>query len=195
MTKATYNLLLGVSSSVSADKALSVIRGLHKQETKYVIKVVMTENAKNFVPEMALAIASKHPVVTTLWTELEGEVTHIELAKWCDMFVICPATANIIGKIANGIADDALSTVALAVPEDRSRVMFPAMNVNMYENRVMQHNIEKLEGYGWDMIEPGHGLLACGDTGRGKLLSTPEIIKKIFECRPWQSKRLKGETE
>lgn len=115
-----------------------------------------------------------------LKTETPDQTTHIDEAKWCDVFLLVPGTANSIAKIANGIADNFLLSTVLALP-DKIRVVCPAMNSNMWENPITQKNIENLEKYGWHIISPVEGMLACGDLGMGKLPKPIEIVDKLID--------------
>ena len=171
-------IIFGVTGGIASYKTPSIVSAW-VNHMKHEVRVVMTKGADSFITEMSLATQSENPVITSLWGELEGEVTHIEVAKWCDIIVICPATANIIGKIANGIADDALSTIVLAVPRDRKKIIFPAMNTNMHDNDAVQYNLRILAERGWIVHEPDEGLLACGDVGKGKLAKTRAIVEAI----------------
>jgi|GEM_PF-1891379 len=170
-------ILVGVSGGIAAYKAPDIISALGKRG--HTCRVVMTEAASHFIPEMSLAVSSGSPVTTTLWDELDGSVNHIELAKWADAIVIVPATANIIGKVANGIADDVLSTVCCAVRPGTRRFVFPAMNTAMWTNRAVQRNCATLDDMGWEVVSPAAGRLACNDVGKGKLPGTREIVDHI----------------
>jgi len=172
-------ILVGVTGGIAAYKAASVVSALGK--CGHTVRVVMTQAATRFIPEMTLAVSSENPVTTTLWDELDGSVNHIELAKWADAIVIVPATANIIGKVAQGIGDDVLSTVCLAIRPGTRRFVFPAMNTFMWKNPAVQRNCRRLEEMGWEVVSPSSGKLACGDVGDGKLPSTREIVAHIDE--------------
>ncbi|MBK5263479.1 MAG: phosphopantothenoylcysteine decarboxylase, partial [Peptostreptococcaceae bacterium] len=146
------NILLGVTGSIAAYKAAD----LANQMTKigYNVEVIMTESAVKFITPLTLQALTKNKVYTDMFDEITPEeIKHISLAKKADVFIIAPATANIIGKIANGIADDFLSTVILAL-KDKPVFLAPAMNTNMYENPIVQENIEKLKARGFLIIEP-----------------------------------------
>jgi len=175
------NILVGVTGSIAAYKAIDIVSALVKTE-EHAIKVVMTKAASHFVNEMPLAVLSEHPVTTSLWDELDGKVNHIELAKWADMVVIVPATANIIAKLANGIADDVLSTICLALRPMTRRMIFPAMNTMMWRNPITQRNVGVVENFGWDIVQPGSGKLACGDVGEGKIPPTRTIVEHIHHA-------------
>lgn len=172
-------ILLGVSASVSAYKAVDITSQLRKLD--YEVHVVMTEHAKAIIPSLTLQTLSKNYVHTDVMAEHKPElINHIELAKMADLFIIAPATANIIGKIANGIADDMLSTVAIAV-HDIPKLIAPAMNTYMYENPAVQDNLKKLESYGYSIIEPKESMLACGDFGKGALADWQDVLSIITE--------------
>ncbi|MGY3766239.1 flavoprotein [Vagococcus vulneris] len=170
-------VLLGVSASISAYKAADLISQLGKQGID--VEVIMTQNSTNIIPPLTLQVLSRHSVHTDVMLEkTPGDINHIDLVKRADLFIIAPATANIIGKIANGIADDMLSTTALAV-HDVPKLIAPAMNTYMYANPAMQANLRKLTTYDYHIIEPKESLLACGDYGKGALADVAEIVGQI----------------
>jgi phosphopantothenoylcysteine decarboxylase/phosphopantothenoylcysteine decarboxylase/phosphopantothenate--cysteine ligase len=141
----------------------------------------MTKNAAEFVTPLTFRTLTKNPVYTDSFAEVtDFDVEHIGLAKQTDVFVIAPATANIIGKLASGIADDLLTTTALAV-YGKPALICPAMNTAMYEHPVVQKNIETLRALGYHFAEPREGLLACGDLGKGALADAETIIAQIEE--------------
>jgi phosphopantothenoylcysteine decarboxylase / phosphopantothenate---cysteine ligase len=171
------NIILGVCGGIAAYKALYVTSGLKK--LGYNIDVIMTKNAKMFVTELSFEAISDNKVNTDMFvkSEFSNGIDHIELAKKADLILVLPATANIIGKVANGIADDMLTTTIIAT---KSKVIFaPAMNTNMYSNVIFKKNMEYLKTVGYDFITPDYGNLACGDTGYGKLANTDYIIDYI----------------
>ena len=177
------NILLGVTGGIAAYKAVEIVSRLRKAGAA--VHVIMTEGATKFVAPLTFREISGNPVVHTMWDEPKTwNVEHIALAQWADCFVIAPATANMIGKIANGIADDMLSTVVMAAT---SPVMIaPAMNTNMYHNPITQQNISKLRHLGYHMIEPAAGMLACGIEGVGRLpepVAVVEAIQSIFSAQ------------
>lgn len=182
---------IGVSGGIAVYKALDIISALKKKDID--VRVIMTESATKFVTPLSFQSLSQNMVVTDMFAEPKAfEIQHISLAKRADVFLVAPATANIIGKVANGISDDMLSTTIMAT---KAKVIFaPAMNTNMYENMIVQDNIEKLKKYGYEFIEPASGRLACGDTGKGKLADVNIIIEKVLEALNNQdkSKDLKG---
>ena len=170
------NIVVGVSGGIAAYKACDVVSKLKKQGFK--IDVIMTKNAQEFVSPLTFQTLSNQKVVTDMFeTPSDWNVEHIELAKKADVFVIVPATANIIGKIANGIADDMLTTTIMAT--EAKKVIVPAMNTKMYHNPFVQENILKLKRHGYYFIEPVSGLLACGDTGKGKMEDPTVIVEEL----------------
>jgi len=170
------NIVFGITGSIAAYKSAEIISQLVKSEAN--VTVIMTKSATQFISPLTLQTISQNKVITDLF-ELSPscEVEHISLAEKMDIFVIAPATANIIGKIASGIADDFLTTYALACRTPI--VIAPAMNEKMYLNPILQENIKKLKGYGVYFIEPEEGALACGDRGKGRLASVDKILEVI----------------
>ena len=166
------NVVLGVSGGIAVYKALEITSLLIKKGIN--VNVIMTENATKFVTPLSFQSLSQNTVACDTFQEPKvWEIQHISLAEKADVMLVAPATANIIGKVANGIADDMLSTTIMAT---KAKVIFaPAMNVNMYENPILQDNIRKLKSFGYEFIEPAEGRLACGSVGKGKL-EKPEII-------------------
>jgi phosphopantothenoylcysteine decarboxylase/phosphopantothenate--cysteine ligase len=170
------NIVLGVSGGIAAYKAAALLRLLQKQGAE--VRVMMTRNAEWFVGPMTFEALSGHPVCTSLFERgSEASIKHIDWAGKADAVVIAPATANIIGKLANGIADDALSTFLMAVTQPI--IVCPAMNTHMYESRPTQRNLERLRSDGHFIIEPGVGEMACGTTGPGRLREPDEILDRI----------------
>lgn len=182
------NILLGVTGGVAAYKIANLASMLKKQGAN--VKVIMTENACQFITPMTFETLTAQKVYTdTFDRNFEFKVDHIELGKWADVFLIAPATANVIGKLANGIADDMLTTTALAM---RCPILVsPAMNTAMFENKVVKHNIMKLRTYGMDIIMPASGHLACGDTGAGKM-PEPEMLLEYIKRGVYKKKDLVG---
>ena len=170
------NILLGVTGGIAAYKAVEIVSRLRKAGAA--VHVIMTEGATKFVAPLTFREISGNPVVHTMWDEPKTwNVEHIALAQWADCFVIAPATANMIGKIASGIADDMLSTVVMAAT---SPVMIaPAMNTNMYHNPITQQNMAKLHQLGYHIIEPAAGMLACGIEGVGRLPEPVVVVGAI----------------
>lgn len=170
---------IGVSGGIAAYKALDIVSALRKKDID--IRVIMTESSTKFVTPLTFQSLSQNMVTTDMFAEPKAfEIQHISLAKRADIFLVAPATANIIGKVANGIADDMLSTTIMAT---KAKVIFaPAMNTNMYENKIVQSNIDKLKSLGYEFIEPASGRLACGDEGRGKLADVNTIVEKVLDA-------------
>ncbi|MDU7067795.1 MAG: bifunctional phosphopantothenoylcysteine decarboxylase/phosphopantothenate--cysteine ligase CoaBC [Clostridium perfringens] len=181
-------VVVGVSGGVAVYKALDVISRLRKKAVE--VHVIMTKSATEFVTPLSFQSLSQNMVITNMFAEPKAwEIQHISLAKKADLMLIVPATANIIGKVANGIADDMLSTTIMAT---KAPVVFcPAMNTNMYENPIVQRNISLLKELGYEFIEPASGRLACGDEGKGKLQDT-EIIAEETLRRLHSTKDLLG---
>jgi phosphopantothenoylcysteine decarboxylase/phosphopantothenate--cysteine ligase len=169
-------VLLGVTGGIAAYKSVLLLRELTKEGAN--VNVIMTRNATEFVGPLTFQTLSGNPVTTDMFSLFKGaEIGHVSLADRADLLVIAPATANIIGKIANGIADDFLSTMVMAthVP-----VLFaPAMNTKMWDSPVVQANIARLKSMGFHFMEPAEGELACGAVGRGKLADVEEILEEI----------------
>ncbi len=165
-------VVIGVSGGIAVYKTLDVISRLRKLGVN--VNVIMTKSATEFVTPLSFQSLSQNYVVCDMFEDPKTwDVEHVSLAKRADVFLIAPATANVIGKIANGIADDMLTTTVMAT---KAKVLIaPAMNTNMYENPILQRNINTLKELGYNFVEPESGRLACGDTGKGKLAS-PEII-------------------
>lgn len=170
------NIVIGITGGIAAYKACSLVN-FYKNKG-YNVDVIMTKNACEFITPLTLETLSGNKVVTDMFdTPDYREVKHISLASKADLFIIAPATANIIGKVANGIADDMLSTTIMAT---KAPVVFaPAMNNVMYENKIVQNNISTLKKYGYMFIEPDVGHLACGYEAKGRLASIEKITKFI----------------
>ncbi len=165
-------VLLGVSSSIAAYKAASLASMLVKQHAD--VHVLMTENATKFISPMVFeTLTGNKAPVDTFDRCFQFDVEHVSLAKRADVVMVAPATANVIAKLAHGIADDMLTTTVLAC--DCPKLISPAMNTRMYENPVTKDNLDTLRKYGWQVVEPASGYLACGDTGKGKL-PEPEVL-------------------
>lgn len=171
------NVVIGVSGGIAVYKALDVVSKLKKHDIN--VHVIMTKSAQEFVTPLSFQSLSQNMVIKDMFEEPKAfEIQHISLAKKADLLVVVPATANIIGKVAGGIADDMLSTTIMAT---RAKVIFaPAMNTNMYTNPIVQDNISKLKGLGYEFINPASGRLACGDVGDGKLADTEVIVDYIL---------------
>lgn len=182
-------ILLGVTGGIAAYKAVELLRLFVKAGAE--VFVVMTESAREFVTPLTFQTLSGNPVHTELFNLYqEREIGHISLADRADLVVVAPATANLIGKVANGLADDLLSTALMAT---KAPVLFvPAMNVNMFENPVYQMNQKKLEGLGYRFLEPATGFLACGWEGKGKMPEPTRIFEETLALLTPQD--LAGET-
>ena len=172
------NILVGVTGGIAAFKSASIVSLLKKKG--YNVKVVMTENATNIIGPLTLETLSKNRVYVDMWDKNPHyEVEHISLADWADIVLIAPATYNIIGKVANGIADDMLSTILSAVALRKPVFFALAMNVNMYENPILNENIDKLKTYGYRFIDTNEGLLACNYEAKGRMKEPEEIVDII----------------
>lgn len=169
-------IIIGVTGCIAAYKACDLVSTL--TQAGAVVRAVMTGEAREFVAPLSFRVLSKQPVFTEMFdTAREFDPAHVSLADWAELVVIAPATANIIGKIACGIADDLLSCVVMATTAPV--LIAPAMNINMWENRVLQGNVRKLKKLGYRFVGPGEGYLACGYEGIGRLTSTEEIIREM----------------
>ncbi len=170
------NILIGISGGIAAYKAADLTSRLIKEGAQ--VKVVMTKNALKFIDPLTFETLSGNPVYyDTFQSREKWDISHISLAKWADVLVIVPATANIIAKAACGLADDLLSTTILAV---ECKVFFaPAMNTVMYSKEVVQHNMDILKKRGYEFIDPASGRLACGDWGKGKLANIEDILETL----------------
>ena len=172
------NILLGVTGGIAAFKSASIVSLLKKKG--YDVKVVMTKNATNIIGPLTLETLSRNRIYVDMWdTNPHYEVEHISLADWADIVLIAPATYNIIGKVANGIADDMLTTIISAVSTRKPVFFALAMNVNMYENPILKENIDKLKSYGYRFIEVEEGLLACNYVAKGRMTEPEDIVAEI----------------
>lgn len=171
-------VLLGVTGCIAAYKAAEIVRGLQKTDIR--VKVVMTEHACEFVGPTTFRALTNEPVAIGLFDDPSDPIHHISLAQEADLFLIAPCTGNVLAKIANGIADDLLTTTALAT--QAPLVVAPAMNVNMYENEITQQNMRLLLDKGAVFVDADDGYLACGDVGKGRLADVEKIIQTALEC-------------
>ena len=171
-------VVIGVSGGIAVYKTLDVVSRLRKLGVN--VNVIMTKSATEFVTPLSFQSLSQNYVVCDMFEDPKTwDVEHISLAKRADVFLIAPATANVIGKIANGIADDMLTTTVMAT---KAKVLIaPAMNTNMYQNPILQRNINTLKELGYNFVEPESGRLACGDTGKGKLASPETIVDEVVK--------------
>lgn len=172
-------ILLGVTGGIAAYKSASLASLLVKSGAQ--VHVLMTENAKNFINPITFETLTGHKCISDTFDRgFEFQVEHVSLAKQADAFIIAPATANVIAKIAHGLADDMLTTTFLACKAPK--LIAPAMNTAMYENPITQYNLTLLEQYGMEVITPDSGRLACGDTGAGKMPEPEVLLQYIYKC-------------
>jgi phosphopantothenoylcysteine decarboxylase len=182
------NIILGVTGGIAAYKVADLAGALVKED--FTVKIIMTESAKKFITPLTLATLSKNPVYDDVaeWTA-DGPIKHIELAKWCDLFVVVPATANTIAKMAHGMADNLLTSTYLALPPNKGVLICPAMNTRMWEAEQTKDNLALLKtnkdidndgkSSNFSILQPEEGMLACGDVGMGKLPSVRTIVGTI----------------
>ena len=171
-------ILLGVTGSIAAYKIANLASALVKQGAS--VHVLMTKNAVNFINPITFETLTGHKcLVDTFDRNFEFSVEHVSLAKTADVFLVAPASANVIGKLAHGIADDMLTTTFMACT--CPKIVSPAMNTRMYENEILQDNLKVLEHYHIQVIRPATGYLACGDTGAGKM-PEPELLLEYIRC-------------
>ncbi|MCI5952008.1 MAG: bifunctional phosphopantothenoylcysteine decarboxylase/phosphopantothenate--cysteine ligase CoaBC [Anaerostipes sp.] len=169
-------VVLGVTGSIAAYKMANVASMLIKKHCD--VHVIMTQNATNFITPVTFETLTNHKcLVDTFDRNFQFHVAHVSLAQQADCMLIAPASANVIGKIANGIADDMLTTTIMAC--DAPKIIAPAMNTHMFQNQIVQDNLKKLEHYGYEIIAPAAGRLACGDVGAGKLPSEEVLVEYI----------------
>ena len=171
-------ILLGVTGGIAAYKAAALASALVKQHAA--VEVVMTQNATRFVTPLTFEqLTGRRTMVDTFDRNFSHQVEHISLAQRTDLVIIAPATANVCAKLAHGLADDMLTTTVLACK--CPKLIAPAMNTNMYENPVTQDNLELLRKYGWDVIEPASGRLACGAVGKGKMPEPEDLVLHMLK--------------
>lgn len=183
-------VLLGVTGGIAAYKIANLASALVKLHAD--VNVIMTQNATNFINPITFeSLTGNKCIVDTFDRNFKFKVEHIALAELADVFMVAPASANVIGKIANGIADDMLTTTFMACK--KKKIFAPAMNTNMYENPIVQDNIKKLKDYGMEIIEPATGYLACGTTGSGKLPDEKILLEYILREVAYE-KDLSGKT-
>lgn len=181
-------VVLGVTGSIAAYKIANLASALVKKHCS--VHVIMTQNATNFINPITFETLTGHKcLVDTFDRNFEFSVEHVSLAKEADLFMVAPASANVIGKIANGIADDMLTTTIMAAK--CHKIIAPAMNTNMFDNPIVQNNIQKLKEYGYEIIDPASGYLACGDIGKGKM-PEPETLMSYIMREIGCEKDLKG---
>ncbi|MBI1871226.1 MAG: bifunctional phosphopantothenoylcysteine decarboxylase/phosphopantothenate--cysteine ligase CoaBC [Chlamydiae bacterium] len=169
-------ILVGICGSIAAYKSCELIRTLVTEGAS--VYVLLTQHALHFVTPLTLKTLSGHSVIQSVLDEEDfASMMHTQMAHWADLVVVAPATANIIGKVASGIADDVITTTMMAT---RKPVIFaPAMNDQMYENPIVQENIQKLKSHGYFFVNPEVGYLACGYEGVGRLASLEAILKEV----------------
>jgi phosphopantothenoylcysteine decarboxylase/phosphopantothenate--cysteine ligase len=176
MSLKNKNILVGVTGGIAAYKTIRVIRKLIREKAK--IRVIMTNSACKFIQPLTFEVVSQNQVYTEIFPETrEYNVLHVSLVDWADMLLIAPATGNIIGKIAGGIADDLLSTVVMACPVPK--ILAPAMETNMWNNPIVKANIKKLKSFSYNFIQPGKGVLASGASGAGRMAEPEDIIQVL----------------
>ena len=169
-------ILLVICGGISAYKSLEIIRGLKKRKVQ--IKTILTKSAKEFVTPLSVSSLSQEKVYDDIFNiENESEMDHISLSRWADLILVAPATANTISKLSSGLSDDLASTVILA--SDKEVYLSPAMNVRMWEHPSTKGNLNKLINYGYKVIGPEIGDMACGEFGEGKMTEPNEIVKEI----------------
>lgn len=182
------NVVIGVTGGIAAYKTPNLVSMLVK--AGYTVDVIMTENAGNFItPNTFEALTGRRCITDTFDRSHSFEIEHISLAEKADCFMIAPCTANVIGKIANGIADDMLTTTIMACK--CKKIIVPAMNTNMFENSIVQENMDKLARHGYEIVEADEGRLACGAVGKGKMPS-PEVLFEYIERECRYEKDMKG---
>jgi phosphopantothenoylcysteine decarboxylase/phosphopantothenate--cysteine ligase len=172
------NILFGVTGGIAAYKSCELVRGLREQEHE--VKVVMTGAATRFVGPLTFATLSGHPVATGLFDADSAEIDHIQLARWADVILVAPATAQTIARFSHGFADDLLSTLVLAAGPGVTTILAPAMNTQMWENPLVQANLQRLLGTErFQVVEPVEKTLACGETGLGGLADEAQILAAV----------------
>ena len=174
------NILLAVTGSISAYKAADLTSQLTK--LGHQVKILMTPAATAFITPLTLQVLSKQAVLVEVMTEDDPkQIQHIDLGKEADLFLVAPASANTIAKLAIGLADNMVTSTALALPQGTKKILAPAMNAKMLEHPATQRNLKLLQDYGYQIIQPRHATLACGDQGSGALASIETILTTIQE--------------
>ena len=174
------NILLAVTGSISAYKAADLTSQLTK--LGHQVKVLMTPVATAFITPLTLQVLSKQAVLVEVMTEEDPkQIQHIDLGKEADLFLVAPASANTIAKLAHGFADNIVTSTALALPSEVKKFLAPTMNTKMLDHPATQNNLETLKSYGYQIIPPREALLACGDQGSGALASIETILTTIQE--------------
>lgn len=173
-------ITLAVTGSISAYKAADLVSQFGKNGHQ--VHVLMTESAQAFITPLTLQVLSKNRVHLDTMDEPDpAKVNHIQLAKETDLFLVAPASANTLAKLAHGLADNIVTATALALPTATPKLLAPAMNTNMYLHPATQKNLARLHDYGYQMVSPRESLLACGDQGIGALAEIPTILKRVKE--------------
>ncbi len=174
------NILLAVTGSISAYKAADITSQLTK--LGHQVKVLMTPAATAFITPLTLQVLSKQAVLVEVLTEEDPkQIQHIDLGKEADLFLVAPASANTIAKLAHGFADNIVTSTALTLPSEVKKFLAPAMNTKMLDHPATQNNLETLKSYGYQIIPPREALLACGDQGAGALATVDTIVQTIKE--------------
>ena len=174
------NILLAVTGSISAYKAADITSQLSK--LGHQVKVLMTPAATAFITPLTLQVLSKQAVLVEVMTEEDPkQIQHIDLGKEADLFLVAPASANTIAKLAHGFADNIVTSTALALPSEVKKFLAPTMNTKMLDHPATQNNLETLKSYGYQIIPPREALLACGDQGAGALATVDTIVQTIKE--------------
>ena len=174
------NILLAVTGSISAYKAADITSQLTK--LGHQVKVLMTPAATAFITPLTLQVLSKNPVGLDVMIEEDPQrIEHIDIGKETDLFLVAPASANTIAKLAMGLADNIVTSTALALPQVTKKILAPAMNTKMLEHPATQRNLKLLQDYGYQIIQPRHATLACGDQGSGALATVETIVEAVKE--------------
>jgi phosphopantothenoylcysteine synthetase/decarboxylase len=181
---AAHKILIGISGGIAVYKTCELVRLLRKEGHE--VRVLMSRNAREFVTPLTFEVLSGNPVPAGMFSpRADQSVEHVEMATWCDLFALVPATANVIGKLASGIADDQLTTVTMAIPAAKPRILAPAMNVHMWENPILQRNLKLLsdpQGPAYRIVPPVEKELACGDVGMGGLAEVNDICAAVLKA-------------
>ena len=173
-------ITLAVTGSISAYKAADITSQLTKLGLE--VKVLMTPAARKFITPLTLQVLSKNPVGLEVMIEEDPQrIEHIDIGKETDIFLVAPASANTIAKLAMGLADNMVTGTALALPQRTKKLLAPAMNTKMLEHPATQRNLKLLQDYGYQIIQPRHATLACGDQGSGALATVESIVKAVKE--------------
>lgn len=173
-------ITLAVTGSISAYKAADITSQLTKLGLE--VKVLMTPAARKFITPLTLQVLSKNSVGLDVMIEKDPQrIEHIDIGKETDLFLVAPASANTIAKLAMGLADNMVTSTALALPQTTKKILAPAMNTKMLEHPATQRNLKLLQDYGYQIIQPRHATLACGDQGAGALATVESIVKAVKE--------------